>query len=81
MACDFDPKHPMKQYAGTKPYMAPEAGPGVYSLVHGDRGDRKGGGGPRDHCFRWVFGKKPLMLNRKTPKKSSLDFIRDACRM
>jgi len=24
LACDFDPKHPMTQYAGTRPYLAPE---------------------------------------------------------
>lgn len=24
LACDFDPKKPMKQYAGTRPYIAPE---------------------------------------------------------
>eukprot|EP00434_Breviolum_minutum_P011666 symbB.v1.2.010288.t1/scaffold672.1/size173670/6 len=24
LACDFDPKHPMTEYAGTNPYLAPE---------------------------------------------------------
>ena len=27
LACDFDPKHPMTEYAGTNPYLAPEVGP------------------------------------------------------